>query len=361
MASSMPGDLPFIRALGFSRAKRIRRGLAGHKYSVKKGSETFFLNLFFGQSASNVLHNELCLGGLLRENQIPCAQIIESGTIELACGTAHYMLREYLQGSDCQELFEFSTGRDWENISPLLKDLAAALHSIHSITLAEFGELNSWGVSYPPTEYRETPAQPTATWLEYLREISLLRRSYLLTCTDCGLQENLSPTLILAAWTELLEVLDQSTPLLSSVVPRLIHNDALPSNFLAARKEESGPWRLVAVLDIGDMIGGDPHFDLVAFENWTESSHCLGYIRRHAERLCSGYKLKREEMAALQAKRPLYTAFRSLNFLTYAWRAFATGQAPTLPLDRQKFQLELALSALRKVHQPLVLFSNPST
>jgi aminoglycoside phosphotransferase (APT) family kinase protein len=334
--SSLRNEL--TQALGFDRLEALGRGPSRGKFRAWRRDRSYLLSLCDDAGAPAALDKELGLSALLLGGAVPLAGIIESGVVKIDSVKVHYVVKEFLTGCDYAQLFEAYQGLSTDQVRTLLFDLGAALGRIHNIAVPEAGDL-AFG---PEPGFKVSRSEPTS-WFMYLSKVIAWRKKSLQALPGKQRMGGLTPTVLLNRWSQYLEFLKRFAPDLVSVSPRLIHNDAIPGNFMASRDEKSGVWHLAAVLDIDTMIGGDPEFDLVSLENWFEFAPCKTLVVDQRRHLVEGYASTAPSYSGALRFRRLYSAFRCLNYLTFLL-ALYPGDAESPP-KVESVELNLQLTS----------------
>lgn len=298
----------------FLSASPVLEGISNDNYEVvNTQGEKRFLTLYIDQKNQWKLEKELLLVGLLHRMQVPHASIIASGFAKTPFESIPFLVKEYIDGKNYDELMQTKGALSEENWKTLLIELIQALKKTHSVAFDGFGLFRNGYVS--GSEVTTLPAQKS--WIDFIDQTMQEKEYQVSTIADGLCYGTVCSADIRKLFVHAKQFYFAHRDSLHSVVhPFLTHNDTRFANIMARYVDQRNRWELAALIDFEWALAGDPELDLIQIENWLQFAPYKSRVVQLSSSLLSVYEEDMQLSSEFKQKRYIYHMMRSLAYLT---------------------------------------------
>ena len=289
---------------------RLEGGISNESYKVRffgqnPSHETLVFTIFRDTSDWWKIEKESLIRDVLDGDPEVLIPKMYDGGYELVDGNeTGFLIREFVEGYNLDETIEsrLMEKERTQHITNLAQDLGYRIGTFHrndNLTDNEIMGLN--------------PAYYT-NWIQHvLEQVNEESRKIFELSNDQGIG-GISPAKIVQLLPGLHNQIGSTqTNLLGSSLS-MSHGDARFANFIA-NSGENGIWQIKSLIDLEDVLVGDPEIDIAFIENWLYFSSYKNEFYDQKKDFLRGYNITRKISPNYPQKRLIYHALRSLSYL----------------------------------------------
>lgn len=294
---------------------RLTGGISNENYKVnfsEAGHDTrdVVLTVYRGPEEQWKLRKEVGVRSVINGRSIPIPELLVVSESEDA-GKPPYIVREYTEGSDLDDVLDSSSSVSHEDRRGLAMGMGAILGEMHTIEMPYFGYMHPREGSL---DVDITEEKLGRTWREYFGGLLSEQVSRLEEANEGAAIGRSTIGTLKSRSEDIKEYFERNKSNLDSVTtPFLCHNDTRFGNFIV--NQDGGAPSISSVIDFEWALAGDPDLDLVYIENWLSFAPYRKDVKDLIPEFLVGYEPHRRISSNYEAKRPLYHLYRSLSYL----------------------------------------------